>query len=175
MTNDDLIKDFDGDKLTNLRLSLNKVENVIVVTVTGQLDTYNSDYFMAQIQKIFDGGYKNIVFLNGQLNYVSSTGVGAFANLLKMARLRAGGIALVNTMPKVMDIFNLLGFSTFFDMPPSTDAAIALLTKKPIGIFPMTFVCPTCRLRLRAQKQGRYRCSGCKVILTIDTSGTVSI
>ena len=52
----------------------------------------------------------------GNINYVSSTGVGAVLEAFKAAKKGLKKFALCNVVSKVYDVFALLGFSSFIDI-----------------------------------------------------------
>ena len=75
MDNNDLVPGFNDEKDGSLEIFLSKIEgasNSILVTLSGYIDTYNSDYFQKQTAKIISAGFKNIVFNCQNLTYVSS-------------------------------------------------------------------------------------------------------
>ncbi len=86
---------------------------------------------------------------------------------------------MLEIQPKVYEVFQLLGFSQFFNIKDSLEDAIKFFQgggnsdASDNGIFPKTFNCPICSKRLKASRAGRFRCSECKTILAIDNSGQV--
>jgi anti-sigma B factor antagonist len=57
--------------------------------------------------------YKWIVDL-GQLEYISSAGLGSFVGVLSELRSQGGDIFFVGLSPKMMKIFKVLGFTRIF-------------------------------------------------------------
>ena len=104
---------------------------------------------------------------------MSSTGIGAFTSLLKRVHQSAGELMIYGLPEKIYEVFQLLGFSSFFMLLPSLDDALEALVSGsvPATVFPREISCPVCRKRLRAVKSGRFRCSSCKVILAVDIHG----
>ncbi len=90
---------------------------------------------------------------------------------------RGGDIVLLEIQPKVYEVFQLLGFSQFFNIKDSLDDAVEFFNKgnpqKSSEVFPKIFKCPICSKKLKAVKAGRFRCSECKTILAIDNNGQV--
>ena len=182
MTNrDNLIPGFNEEKDDSLKISLEKTESVpngLCIYLNGYIDTYNSNFFQKKIQKVVESGFINLIFNCSALNYVSSTGIGSFTAFLKMVKPKGGDIVLLEIQPKVYEVFQLLGFSQFFNIKDTTDDAIAFFkTSAPVtsSVFPKVFSCPVCSKRLRATRAGRFRCSECKSILAIDQQGYVSL
>ncbi|MBA7530816.1 hypothetical protein ES705_23027 [subsurface metagenome] len=84
---------------------------------------------------------------------------------------------LLEIQPKVYEVFQLLGFSQFFNIRENLEESVAFFADKggqeKAGPFPKIFKCPICSKKLKAVKAGRFRCSECKTILAIDNAGQV--
>ena len=152
----------------------------IQLILNGYIDTYNSPEFQSHINEVINSGVKYIIFNLGGLNYISSTGIGAFTSFLKNLRQKKGNMVLFDLQEKVMEVFQLLGFTKFFKIASNLDEALLLLrggTPASSGKeekFPLTFDCPYCKRRLRTQKPGTFRCTGCKGTISVDDLGTVT-
>lgn len=180
MNNNDIVPGFDEEKDESLRIRLQRLQNVdgcLVLYLSGYIDTYNSNFFQKRVNRAIESGFIRLVFNCGGLNYVSSTGIGSFTAFLKTVRPRGGDVILLEIQPKVYEVFQLLGFSQFFNIKDTLDDAVDYFTRGggsvQSEIFPKTFKCPVCSTRLRATKAGRFRCSSCKTILAIDQAGQV--
>ena len=179
--NNNLIPGFDDEKDDTLKISLEKVDEVpsgLRIFLNGYIDTYNSNFFQKKISKIVDSGFINLIFNCSALNYVSSTGIGSFTSFLKMVKPKGGDIVLLDIQPKVYEVFQLLGFSQFFNIKDTTEDAINYFKSgAPVmeSVFPKVFACPVCNKHLRATRAGRFRCSECKSILAINEEGHVSL
>jgi len=180
--NNEIVSGFDDEKDDSLKIRLQRTEGVdngIVLYLTGYIDTYNSNFFQKRVSKAIDAGFTRIIFHCAGLNYVSSTGIGSFTAFLKAVRPKGGEVVLLEIQPKVYEVFQLLGFSQFFNIKDSLEDAIKFFQgggsadASDNGIFPKTFNCPICSKRLKAARAGRFRCSECKTILAIDNSGQV--
>ena len=180
MNNNDVVSGFDDEKDESLKITLQRVteaEGCLVLSLTGYIDTYNSNYFQKRVQKAIEGGFIRLIFHCGGLNYVSSTGIGSFTAFLKAVKPKGGDLVLLEIQSKVYEVFQLLGFSQFFNIKDTLDDSIKFFRKgattEAVSIFPKIFSCPICSKKLKALKVGRFRCSECKTILTIDNAGQV--
>ncbi|HOX18273.1 MAG: anti-sigma factor antagonist [Spirochaetales bacterium] len=180
MNNNDIVPGFDDEKDDSLKIRLQKIdqaENCLALYLTGYIDTYNSNFFQKRVGKAIEAGNVRLIFNCGGLNYVSSTGIGSFTAFLKAVRPRGGDIVLLEIQPKVYEVFQLLGFSQFFNIKDNLEEAIGFFQQGERGaaqsVFPKVFACPICNKKLRAARPGRFRCSECKTILAIDNSGQV--
>ena len=181
-TNNNLIPGFDDEKDDSLKILLEaapSVDKCLIIYLNGYIDTYNSNFFQKRIAKVVEAGYVNLIFNCAALNYVSSTGIGSFTSFLKMVKPKGGDIVLLEIQPKVYEVFQLLGFSQFFNIKDSVDDSIKFFNKgsspsdTTLDLFPKIFACPVCSKKLKATKAGRFRCSECKTILAIDNQGQV--
>jgi len=182
MVNNDIVPGFDDEKDDSLKIKLQKIEDVdrcLVLNLNGYIDTYNSSYFQKRVQKVIDAGYTRLIFGCVSLNYVSSTGIGSFTSFLKNVKPKGGDVVLLEIQPKVYEVFQLLGFSQFFNINDDLDEAIDMLrdnTDESVpSLFPVMFACSVCSKKLKAVKPGRFRCSECKTILDVDGTGKVTL
>jgi anti-sigma B factor antagonist len=180
--NNDIIPGFDDEKEDSIKIRLQKIEDIpgcLVFYLTGYIDTYNSNYFQKRVTRAIEAGFIKLVFNFSGLNYLSSTGIGSFTQFLKAVRPRGGDLVLLEIQPKVYEVFQLLGFSQFFNIKENLNEAVSFLAAKGEGekgaVFPKIFKCPICSRRLRAPKAGRFRCSECKTILALAETGVVAL
>ena len=182
MSNNEVVSGFDDEKDDSLKIRLQRVddvENCLILFLTGYIDTYNSNFFQKRVSKAIDAGFTRIIFQCSGLNYVSSTGIGSFTAFLKQVKPKGGDVVLLEIQPKVYEVFQLLGFSQFFNIKDTAEDAVkfykggAASEGAGADIFPKTFGCPICSKKLRAARPGRFRCSECKTILAIDNAGQV--
>lgn len=177
--NNELVPGFNDEKDDSLKINLEKIEGIdngLIIYLNGYIDTYNSSFFQKRISKVVESGYVNLIFNCSALNYVSSTGIGSFTAFLKLIKPKGGDIVLLEIQPKVYEVFQLLGFSQFFNIKDSLSDSVNFFKQgAPVteSIFPKIFSCPVCSKRLKATRAGRFRCSECKSILAIDQHGQV--
>ncbi len=173
----DVITEFGKEKDQTGALALNAYidDDVIVINMVGDLNTYNSDFFQKRVSTLEKLGLKNYVFNFSSLNYVSSTGIGAFTQIFNSlkSRIPPAEMVLCAIRPKVYEVFQLLGFSTFFNKFDSVDSALQhfKVDKKPV--FPAILSCSSCGHKLKALKSGKFRCPRCKSIVVIDSEGKI--
>lgn len=181
MNNNDIVPGFDEEKDDSLKIKLQQVQEVegcLILYLTGYIDTYNSNFFQKRVTKAVEAGYTKLIFNCGGLNYVSSTGIGSFTAFLKAVKPRGGDLVLLEIQPKVYEVFQLLGFSQFFNIKDNLNEAVEFFSRESVAgggtdVFPKIFQCPICSKKLKATRSGRFRCSECKTILAIDKAGQV--
>ncbi len=182
VSNNEIVPGFDDEKDDSLRIRLQKIEGIekcLALSLTGYVDTYNSNHFQKRVAKAIEAGYTKLVFDFGGLSYISSTGIGTFTFFLRTLKSQKGDLVLLNIQPKVFEVFQLLGFSQFFNIQESLDEAALHFRDHERAIatstFPYIFKCPVCSKKLKAVKAGRFRCSECKTVVAIKEDGIVSL
>jgi anti-sigma B factor antagonist len=171
----------DSLKITPMLVGENS--STVQLVLNGYLDTYNSPEFQSHINGMINSGMQCIIFNCNGLNYISSTGIGAFTAFLKLLKQKKGEMALFGLQKKVMEVFQLLGFTKFFKIGSSFEEALGMtkgevkVEQKPAAeakpLFPLIFHCPHCDKKLKSSKPGKFRCSGCKGVIEVDEKGTV--
>ncbi len=163
----------------NLKLSLEEtgIEDAVIIVISGLIDTYNSDFFRIQATKVVEAGYRHIIINASAATFMSSTGIGAFTALLKHLRQRQGSMIIYAMPPRIYEVFQLLGFTSFFQFCDTRDEALERLESQPAEekVFPRLFSCPVCQRRLKASRSGRFRCASCRVILAVNPEGDVQL
>jgi len=176
--NNEIVSGFDEGKDDSIQLRLQKIpdlEKGLVIYATGYIDTYNTNSVVKRVEKAIEAGFVRIVFQMTGVNYVSSAAIGSFTFFLKTLKSRNGDMVLDQIQPKVLEVFQLLGFSQFFALTDGLDEACAHFNKEQPTAFPRIFKCPVCDKRLKASKAGRFRCSECKTVIEIDATATATL
>ena len=175
-----VISNFNDRWDKDLKLTLSRdqdMSNVLHVFLKGRIDTHNAEFFQDRLNKLFDYGFFKIVFRCGALEYVSSSGLGAFVVEHQKFLQKGGMFVFTDLQPKVLEIFQLLGFNKLFNIAKDMkDAAYFLRGDDKVKkeIFPLSIRCPICEKRLSATKSGRFRCSNCKSVIAVSETGEVS-
>jgi anti-sigma B factor antagonist len=178
--NNAIVPGFDDEKTDNLVITLQKAdseEGCLVMYLDGHVDAYNAPSFQKKVGRAVEAGYVKLVINLAAVSFVGSSGIGVFAHLMRTLRSRGGDVVMVKPHPRVYEVFQLLGFSSFFQFVDGTDEAIALFARNrqnsAAAPFPKTFGCLICEKKLRAVRAGRFRCPECKTILALDATGAI--
>lgn len=145
----------------------------MIVHVFGEINTYNSKNFQEAVQKAIDQGYRKFIFDCKNVTYLSSTGVGAFTFILKALNTVQGKIVICEMINRVLEVFSLLGFNKFFDIYDSVSDAMEIINPSSVKkeLFPVMVTCPICDKKYKIVKTGKYRCTSCKTIFSVDEKG----
>lgn len=99
----------------------------LVILMAGYLDANNSGAFTEAMNRVIDtyGSLRLIVFDLEKLTYISSTGIGAFANVLIRGKQKGILLSLVKLGQNVRAVFDVLGISGFFSIAETQQEALS--------------------------------------------------
>ena len=99
--------------------------NISVIKVGGYIDTTTSAELEHSLDSLLNSNSHNIVIDLGNVDYISSAGWGIFISEIKGIREKGGDLKLVNMIPDVYEVFELLEFHYILKAFDSLDDAIA--------------------------------------------------
>lgn len=99
--------------------------NLTVVALRGFLDAHTAPEFEATLQEKIDDGRVRFVVDCGELRYISSAGLGVFMGFIEDLREAGGDLKICGLIPKVREVFELLGFDALFEIRDDRAAALA--------------------------------------------------
>ncbi len=85
---------------------------VVVITTRGYIDTTTAPIFSKRLNELLALGNNNFVINLEGVDYISSTGWGVFIANLREIRYKNGDLVLVNMVPGVHNIYELMEFSS---------------------------------------------------------------
>lgn len=182
---DNNLIDFSAQKFDPLKIKSKKIDDIdfcLLMFLEGYIDPHNAANFQEELDKALASGYINFVFDCEELSHISSTNLGVFTDLQNAVKPYGGDIVFYGLQGKVLEVFSLLGFYDFFIVATDVYEAIDLLLyreeeedSRKEDVFPVSFRCPICDVRLKSNKPGIFQCSSCKTILDINAEGNVTL
>ncbi len=85
-----------------------------VISIAGELDMGNVKELKAVFDEEVASGTRYIVIDMATLNYIDSSGIGAFIALMNKLRSLNGSVTLMKIQPEVMRIFQMTKLTAFF-------------------------------------------------------------
>jgi anti-anti-sigma factor len=133
--------------MEGIQISLSKVgarRDIALFRVKGYIDTQTCSEMSRQMTAVLKLGIFHLIVDMGQVNYVSSAGWGVFVGEIKGIRENGGDLKLVQMMPEVFDVFEMLEFNRILECYDSIEEAIddfdlsigLDITKSVIQAFP---------------------------------------
>ena len=87
----------------------------MVAVLSGELDTAAAAATEAALQPLFDSDGKDLVLDCGELEYIASSGLRIFMNLLKTAKAKGVRVVLQHVNEVIRDVLELTGFVSYFE------------------------------------------------------------
>ena len=98
--------------------------NILVVELSGRLDTDTAETFFQQLESAVDEGHVNIIFDCSELDHISSLGFGMMIRSHSRVQKDGGVVRFARLQGMIEEAFNVVGFHKLFDNYPTIDAAV---------------------------------------------------
>ncbi len=103
-----------------------------ILSLEGFLDAHTAPEFENAVQQEIDGGHRKLIVDCHGLSYISSAGLGVFMSFLEEIRESGGDIKICGATPKVLQVFEILGFPAIFDMLPDVPSTVKRYAECPV-------------------------------------------
>lgn len=139
--------------------SKGEADEYLLVSLDGDLNTFNGEAVMARLKELVNTGYDHIMLDCEKLSSIDDMGAGVFICLDALLKIEGSGLALLKIQGQPKELLEELGYLNLF----SQTEDLALPPAKPAASeFPKIFECPNCGRTVKAPYPGRYRCPKCK-------------
>ena len=106
-------------------------DDVTILSLDGHLDAHTAPSFERAIQDEIEAGRVRLVVDGSNLKYISSAGLGVFMSFIEEVREKGGDIKICALVPKVQQVFDILGFQAIYEMVESRTAALQRFARTP--------------------------------------------
>jgi anti-anti-sigma factor len=100
-------------------------DNLIVVELSGKLDSDTSDLFFARLEQEVKKGHTRLIFDCHKLEYISSLGFGMMIRAHSRLQKAGGSVRFARLEGMLGEAFRVVGFHKLFDNHDSVEAAAA--------------------------------------------------
>jgi anti-anti-sigma factor len=107
-----------------MEISIAKESNAIVVVVKGRMDALSGPEFEKTMADHIASGARRFVIDCSALEYISSAGLRSLLTTAKTLRACDGELVFAALRDAVREVLEIGGFSRFFSIYDSTDAAL---------------------------------------------------
>lgn len=107
-------------------------DDLSIIRLEGYLDAHTAPQFEGAIQSEIDAGHYRIVVDCAKLTYISSAGLGVFMTFVEEVREQNGDIKISGLTPKVQQVFEILGFSSLYDLCADVPACVQRFAEAPV-------------------------------------------
>jgi len=112
----------DGIEITMDRVGSQR--DITLFRVRGYVDTTTSPELQRTLNQVIEEGLCQIIVDLGSVNYVSSAGWGVFVGEIRGLRERGGDLKIVQMIPEVYEVFEMLEFNRILTCYDSLEEAI---------------------------------------------------
>ena len=98
--------------------------DIALLTISGYIDTTTCQEMAKTIQELIKQKKVQIIADLGRVTYISSAGWGVFVGEIKNVREQGGDIKIVQMIPEVFDVFEMLEFNKILNYYESVEEAI---------------------------------------------------
>jgi anti-sigma B factor antagonist len=110
------------------------VDEVALITLTGEVDLYTAPEFKQQLLKQIEDGVLQIVVDFSDTTFIDSTTLGVLVGGVKRLRPAGGMLAIVCADRNIIKIFEITGLHRVFEIHATREAAIeAVKAGAPAG------------------------------------------
>ncbi|MEE8587607.1 MAG: STAS domain-containing protein [Acidobacteriota bacterium] len=106
-------------------------DGLTIIRIGGYLDAHTAPEFERVIEDQIAQGNVKIIVDCGKLDYISSAGLGVFMGFVEEVRQEGGDIKICSLIPKVRQVFELLGFQQLYHIVDDRSAAVRKFSESP--------------------------------------------
>ncbi len=106
-------------------------DGLTIIQIEGYLDAHTATEFERAIEDQIAQGNVKIIVDCGKLDYISSAGLGVFMGFVEEVRDEGGDIKICSLIPKVRQVFELLGFEQLYHIEDDRPAAVRKFGESP--------------------------------------------
>ena len=112
-----------------MQIATRKAENVLIIDMTGRLDSHTAGDAGDRLNAIARGPDKQVVLNLEKLDYVSSAGLRAILVCAKLLQNGRGELNIANAAGNVAAVLDTAGFPSFIRSFPSENDAVAAFSR----------------------------------------------
>lgn len=117
---------------TSFTIQRSTQNDLTILSLAGFLDAHTAPEFETAVEQEIESGHRKLIVDCQGLSYISSAGLGVFMSFLEELRENGGDIKICGPSPKVLQVFEILGFPAIFDMLPDVPAAVKRYAECPV-------------------------------------------
>lgn len=107
-----------------MEISESKVDNQIVVSLGGRIDSTAAVEFEEKLIQTIDGGARTLVVDFQKVQFISSAGLRVLLLAAKKVKPYSGKILLSGMSKDVREVFDISGFSSIFEIHDDVAGAV---------------------------------------------------
>lgn len=107
-----------------MRTDQEKRNDIFIVRLTGNLDIESAPEFKKTLSKTLSAPGAKVLINLSDVDYVDSSGLATFVEMLKAVRTSGGKLKLSNVSSKVLGLFEITKLDKLFDISETEELAL---------------------------------------------------
>ncbi|GAB4570441.1 MAG: STAS domain-containing protein [Anaerolineae bacterium] len=107
-----------------MEIKTSELKRVTLFEVAGRIDSTNANELGEALNAAIDAGRSQLVIDLKNVEYMSSAGLRELVNALKKVKRGTGDLRLASVAPRVMEVLELSGLDTIFEIYDSQVEAV---------------------------------------------------
>jgi anti-anti-sigma factor len=107
-----------------MEVTFEHVGKLLLVTVSGRLDTGTAPVFDTQLAPALAEPRPQILLDLGGVAYISSAGLRSMLQLVKYTSAHGGRVGIFGAPPQIIEVIEISGFPGLMDVYPDREAAL---------------------------------------------------
>jgi len=99
-----------------MQVEVREIDGVLTGILSGRLDTAASEQCREDLKPLFDAKGRALALECSDLEFISSSGLRIFLELLKLSNRTGGTLKVLNPNDDVRNIFQIIGFAKRFSI-----------------------------------------------------------
>jgi anti-sigma B factor antagonist len=109
----------------DLSLALARLDNFVVVSVSGEIDLDTAPTLREELLRILSSGPPHLVLDIANVGFLDSSGLGVLVGTLRRARMLGGSVRIAAPTRQVLEILQITGLDAVFPVHKTVEDAIA--------------------------------------------------
>lgn len=98
-------------------------EEIWLVIASGRLDQSQTGQLEESLQELLAEGHNRLIVDMANVEYINSGGLRCLVTAWRMARQKEGDVYLCALIPRVQNVFTMIGFDKVFQIFPTREEA----------------------------------------------------
>jgi anti-anti-sigma factor len=112
-----------------MEATIEHLDNLLVVAISGRLDTATAPAFDSQMAPLLAQPRPHILLDLSNVAYISSAGLRSILQLVKHSSAHGGRVGLFEASPQIHEVIEISGFPALLDIYPDRAAALSARAK----------------------------------------------
>ncbi len=107
-----------------MEIQLKNEGNIVVLSISGELDLYNAPELKEAIQKLINDKKVQVIIDMDRVSYVDSSGIGALISSFSSLKKSQGQMRICNVAGSVRKVFELTRLTSFFQIDDALENSL---------------------------------------------------